>query len=463
MTGRSRGGARVTTAALFTLLLAGCAASPATPSAATPAAATPSATTAAQATSRPTVTPIATAPTLASSQPTTAAIPSPSASFNNLAACDFQPPPGAHPWLCGTLDVPLDRADSSAGTLPITYMVLPHSDTSTPAGVPFFATPGGPGASGFDNYALYAIQPALHEHHDIVTMDPRGTGDAGAIDCPAIQANPQSEQAIQAAVAACGQQLGTASSRYGAADRAADVEAVRQALGYDLIDYYGGSYGGVDVQAYAARFPDRLHAVILDSTFPVNDPEHLAWTQGSFGAPAQVHTVALRCQRDDLCTAISPDPEAAILKMIRTVRNQPVQGTPSTGASPAPITVDELAVAFMIATADPHQTVNAAVSLAQGDAQPLVDLAAEFPGIPPMSTEPLKWFSVGANVAGWCNDQDVAWDRTDPPATRRTKYAAYLDCASGRHVRAVLQGDLGPCSTSWTNALTGLRQRTSRR
>lgn len=59
------------------------------------------------------------------------------------------------------------------------------------------------------------------------------------------------------AIAQCAAQLGVTSAHWGSGDVAFDVDAVRQALGYDLIDYYGGSSGGMDASAYAAWFPQR--------------------------------------------------------------------------------------------------------------------------------------------------------------------------------------------------------------
>jgi pimeloyl-ACP methyl ester carboxylesterase len=44
-------------------------------------------------------------------------------------------------------------------------------------------------------------------------------------------------------------QLGTTASRHGTGDIAKDTDAVRAALGYDKVDYHGGSYGGEDVTA----------------------------------------------------------------------------------------------------------------------------------------------------------------------------------------------------------------------
>jgi len=45
--------------------------------------------------------------------------------------------------LCGTIEVPLDRAEPEGETIPIAFYV--HLHTAEPAAEPVFVTPGGPG------------------------------------------------------------------------------------------------------------------------------------------------------------------------------------------------------------------------------------------------------------------------------------------------------------------------------
>jgi pimeloyl-ACP methyl ester carboxylesterase len=40
----------------------------------------------------------------------------------------------------------------------------------------------------------------------------------------------------------------------------------------DRIDLYAFSYGTVTEQAYAARFPHHIHALVMDAGFPPSDP-----------------------------------------------------------------------------------------------------------------------------------------------------------------------------------------------
>jgi pimeloyl-ACP methyl ester carboxylesterase len=73
-------------------------------------------------------------------------------------------------------------------------------------------------------------------------VDYRGDGRSEAINCrPLQQIETSDPAAVQRAVGACGVQLGDAANDYSAADVADDVDAVRAALGYPLINFYGQS------------------------------------------------------------------------------------------------------------------------------------------------------------------------------------------------------------------------------
>ena len=79
----------------------------------------------------------------------------------------------------------------------------------------------------------------LRERRDVVLIDYRGTGLSDAIDCESLQNGSLDD--LYANVAECGGQLGSRSDLYGSDDVAADIEAVRAALGLRRFDYFGFS------------------------------------------------------------------------------------------------------------------------------------------------------------------------------------------------------------------------------
>ena len=118
--------------------------------------------------------------------------------------------------------------------------------------------PRGPGGSTIDTYAEYLLslpesRPVLNR--DIVLWDQRGTlYSKPALMCPEV-ASADVAAALEgiattprtlAAYRTCGERLQAAVgdlSAFNSAENADDVEALRVAMGYDSINFYGVSYG----------------------------------------------------------------------------------------------------------------------------------------------------------------------------------------------------------------------------
>ena len=176
--------------------------------------------------------------------------------------------------ICKTVDVPLDRTGVVPGTIALHVEELPAK--GTPVGVMFLIA-GGPGQGSAHTFGLgTASADSLFQYlfpgYTLVAYDDRGTGASGLIDCPALQTAITEDQNRTAATA-CGQKLGATASFYGTVDHAADLDAVRQALGFDQIGLYGVSYGTKLAQAYALAYPQHVSRIVLDSILPVNEDE----------------------------------------------------------------------------------------------------------------------------------------------------------------------------------------------
>ena len=77
----------------------------------------------------------------------------------------------------------------------------------------------------------------LLDTHDSLTVDQRGTGCSGAVDCPSVQ---QTVYLTPDNVSACAQRLGNTSDLYGIELAAADIAAVLDHLNLTQpIDLYG--------------------------------------------------------------------------------------------------------------------------------------------------------------------------------------------------------------------------------
>lgn len=210
----------------------------------------------------------------------------PAAMAQAAVAPTFTPCPAAAAapsgWQCGTFTVPLVENDPSRGTIDLEVRL--RRATAQPSLGPLFINTGGPGLPTADvaTPVADAIPAAVRDRFDLVLMDPRGTLHSSATNCPTsppgIEAayEPLPEAADQAAVQtwldkmssanrACMAEIGTDLSQYGTWQTAADMDALRQALGAPTMSFLGYSYGTRLGAVYAERYPDRVRAMVLDS------------------------------------------------------------------------------------------------------------------------------------------------------------------------------------------------------
>jgi pimeloyl-ACP methyl ester carboxylesterase len=349
-------------------------------------------------------------------------------------SCAFAPAAGAADPKCdaapeGTCEhvtVPLDRSQPGGATIDIAYVVFRHSDASKPTAGTIFVTEGGPGFSALNSSqgGYRSVFGPLLGDHDLVLIDQRGVGRSGAIDCKTLQSagGDLYEGAKQ-----CAAQLGDAAYAYGSADVARDIDAVRAALGVEKIDFYGGSFAGMDIQAYAARFPQHLRSVELDS------PAVLS-AGGPFNplmAPQLAAVVKRVCGRSATCSAANRNPSASLRALIKRLRAKPVTGVGrDASGGKHHLTVTEARLARMLQSDSGGFAVQGEIpaawsALRRGDSAPLLRLAAEndssiFEG----DGSPAENFSVGDNIARYCADQAFQWDKSASEADRRNQFAA---------------------------------------
>lgn len=292
---------------------------------------------------------------------------------------------------------------------------------------------GGPGdAASANTDAVLRNFGAIRDNHDIVVIDYRGEGRSDAIDCTPLQhLSTNSMKAVIRAVGACGRQLGEASDRYGAADVADDIDAVRAALGYDTIDLYGVSYGTVHAQAYLLRHRDHVRALILNGAIdPLLGPAQ-SWEIGASNAKAIAGDIAIVCSRSPSCSRANPDPAKTFAALDRRLRHHPVSGVARdvTGAMHH-VHVDEDALVRIAGITDPMyvndgEFVAGAAALRRGDTAPLLRIAANNSG--PLfgdGGDPALG-SVGLNAAAQCTDL-APWDLSASFAQRRAHVEAAI-------------------------------------
>jgi pimeloyl-ACP methyl ester carboxylesterase len=202
---------------------------------------------------------------------------------------------------------------------------------------------------------------------------------------------------------------------YGTGDIAQDTEAVRAALGYNKVDYDGGSYGGADVTAYATRFGEHLRSIVLDA--PVGAPDLKPFRFERYKTQAIPRIVRLACLRSPICSIDHPNADAELDWLIFAIRLHPVEGdTYDASGKLVHVRLDEEALLnFIIANptgnfASTDEVPAAGTALSQGDPAPLLRLGAE--GTFPLLSDSgdLTFFSAGDHYATVCADFHFPWD-----------------------------------------------------
>jgi pimeloyl-ACP methyl ester carboxylesterase len=241
--------------------------------------------------------------------------------------CTFDLPPGVQAGQdveCGTLTVPARHAEPSGPTIRLAVAIV-KSTGSNPAPAPLVMLQGGPGGSTIDTYSQLLFLPQgqrLLREHDVVLFDQRGT----LYSQPALTCEPEERSLIertieqdlsdeegerlsQEALLACRARLleaGGDLSAFDSLENAADVEALRMALGYEQINLYGVSYGSLLALHVMREHPQGLRSVILDAVVPTQTnfiPEVPRSQDRAFGELFRA------CAEDPDCNAAFPDLE----------------------------------------------------------------------------------------------------------------------------------------------------------
>jgi pimeloyl-ACP methyl ester carboxylesterase len=178
-------------------------------------------------------------------------------------ALSFAPCPEATGFSCATFNVTLDRGGVVPGTTGLSVERLQAG--ASPSRSAVVALAGGPGQAAIPLAQATAkmMGPALGTR-DLVVFDQRGTGTSGPLACSALE-GAEALGAIGQAFERCAQQIGVKRGSYTTRESVADIEALRQAMGYEKLVLFGVSYGTKVALEYAERFPQNVEALLLDS------------------------------------------------------------------------------------------------------------------------------------------------------------------------------------------------------
>jgi pimeloyl-ACP methyl ester carboxylesterase len=356
---------------------------------------------------------------------------------------------------CATLEVPVLRSEPQLGEVTLHLERLLGGQTPSKDAV--LALAGGPGqpALPLAGYFAQAMTPALGQR-DLIVFDQRGTGESDPLDCPALHGDAGT---LGQLVEQCAQQIGAARSGYSTAESVQDIDAIRQALGYEKLVLYGTSYGTKVALQYAQTFPTHVESLVLDSVVqPAGvDPLDLATLK------------ALRPVLSELCSqhachGITPDPLGDIARLASRLRRRPLAGFVYDGSGRRhAATLDEEQMFEILLSGDLNPALRAMTPAAvrsalRGDSAPLLrlhllseGLVPNLPGHPPVPDLALETDTT-LLIDTTCEDTAYPWNRSSSPQGRlREAFSAFqAQPASAFYpfdaVTAATAGLLGGCA-----------------
>lgn len=319
--------------------------------------------------------------------------------------------PGGVEARCGTFRVPENRALPGGRTIALRVAVLPARDGgSNPDPIVHLA--GGPGGSAVAGAAGVAqVFAGLNESRDIVLVDQRGTGGSNRLECPPPRKPLATSAAVlRAYVKSCLARFDVDARQYTTAPAMEDLAEVVHALGYDVVNVYGGSYGATAAQYLLAQHPELVRTAILDGGTLLDVPIFELWAPNGERA---LRSVLARCARAPRCARAFPRVRSELFEVMASLRRAPVRAD---GVAIGPA---EAAGTFQALTRSPDGAARIpwiAHEARNGDWTPLL-LAMDEQGSGGVETRQLMFWSIV------CNEP---WARWNPARARAAARGTYL-------------------------------------
>jgi pimeloyl-ACP methyl ester carboxylesterase len=318
---------------------------------------------------------------------------------------------------CGHLTVPLDPSGRTPGT--ITLAMRRHRSPVGESKDAVIALAGGPGQSAIPFLSQFTqVLGPIVSTRDLIAFDQRGTGLSHPLSCPAFE--HLTGGGSPGAVAVCAGQIGPTRGLYTTADTVADVEAIRQAAGYEKLVLYGTSYGTKVAERYAQEYPSHVEALVLDSVVPPSGPE--AFDETSFAA---VGRVLRRLCGAGACAHITHEPVRDLAGLVKRMGHRFVGGRVIDGdgvAHTTRISSNDLIGILIEGDLDPilrSEFPSAVRSATKGDSAALARLMTRAEGEPEGGEPELsEGFDSPLYYSTICDETVFPWRRSASPKTR---------------------------------------------
>ncbi len=231
---------------------------------------------------------------------------------------------------------------------------------------------GGPGQAASEAFVAYSnVLQRIRSSHDILLVDQRGTGKSNRLACDSSpeEALPEwDEEKATELLTRCLDDLPGDPRFYTTSVAVQDLDAVREALGYEQMVVYGVSYGTRVAQHYLRRFPEHTQSVILDGVVPA---DMALGPRIALDAQHALDAIFERCKANAECNSAFPDLAAAFERLKATLRSSPIElqlVDPNTGiTAPATLSYGGMAAAVRLLSYRPESAALLPLLISQAD------------------------------------------------------------------------------------------------
>lgn len=234
---------------------------------------------------------------------------------------------------CGYVAVP-ERHEVPDGPTIRIPVAIARATGANPQPDPLFMAQGGPGGDAFEVFPTLLMSSTILEDRDVVIFNQRGTRYAepnlsctesfDAVGELLMLSTDEADARSVELLTACYERLqaeGIDLSAYNSIQNAADVEVIRQALGYESFNFYGVSYGTLLGFHLLRDQAQHLRSAILDGVVPTDlnfIPRVVENTDRVFTAVIET------CTNDPQCAADYPNLEERFFTLVDTLNETPV-------------------------------------------------------------------------------------------------------------------------------------------
>jgi pimeloyl-ACP methyl ester carboxylesterase len=230
--------------------------------------------------------------------------------------------------LCGKYEVYENRATKTGRRIALNIVVLPSTNQQQHAPDPLFYLAGGPGGSA-TSYATEKFIQNLRRNRDVVLVDQRGTGDSNPLNCPSAGSREDMRPYFGPPwpverIRACRSELEKVAdlTLYTTSIAMDDLDEVREALGYKLVNIYGGSYGSTTSLVYLRQHGDTVRSVAVFGVAPPFAKIPLSFARG---VQDSMNRLFADCAADKACNETYPDVAGDFKKVMAQFDNGPVE------------------------------------------------------------------------------------------------------------------------------------------